>query len=148
MSGFFRVLLTILHIIVIQQVLGPEHVDVATTYNNLGCAYDNRGDFTTALTMYDKDLTIMLKELGPEHIDVAAIYNKMGIANHSNGNYDNAIVLYNKALVIRLDKLGPENAEIAESLNNLGEAHRNQGSVHFLSLRHPLSVYAHLYLYL
>ena len=58
--------------------LGPEHVDVATSYDNLGTVYRNLGDFQQAKDSHARALDIRLKQLGPEHVDVAPFYNNPG----------------------------------------------------------------------
>jgi tetratricopeptide (TPR) repeat protein len=48
-------------------VLGPEHPDVATTLNNLAALYESMGNYTEALPLYERALSISEKVLGPEH---------------------------------------------------------------------------------
>ena len=55
--------------------LGPEHVDVATSYNNLASIYKDVGDLGQAKEYQQRSLAIRLDKLGPEHVGVAASYN-------------------------------------------------------------------------
>ena len=57
--------------------LGPEHVDVATSYNNLALIYHDPGDLEQAKKYQQRSLAIRLDELGPEHVDVATSYNNL-----------------------------------------------------------------------
>ena len=57
---------------------GPDHVYVATSYDNLGAVYRNLGDFQQAEDSHARALNIRLKQLGPEHVDVATFYNNPG----------------------------------------------------------------------
>ena len=57
--------------------LGPEHVDVATTYNRLGHVQYDLGDLQQAKEHYERALDIQLKKLGPEHVDVARTHSKL-----------------------------------------------------------------------
>ena len=66
--------------------LGPEHVDVAASYNNLGIVYRNLGDFQQAQDSHARALDIRLKQLGPEHVDVATSYNNLGIVYRNLGD--------------------------------------------------------------
>ena len=50
-----------------ERVLGPEHPDTATTYNNIASVYYDQGDYKRAL----------------EYFDLAVFKLKLGI-NHSN----------------------------------------------------------------
>ena len=52
-------------------VLGSDHRDTATSYNNLGIGYDHKGYYEKAVEFYNNDLTFMLKVLGPDHPDTA-----------------------------------------------------------------------------
>jgi tetratricopeptide (TPR) repeat protein len=52
-------------------VLGPDSIDVATSFNNIGSVYWSKGDYDRALENYNKSLAIQTKVLGPESIDVA-----------------------------------------------------------------------------
>ena len=58
--------------------LGPEHVAVATSYNNLGTVYRNLGDFQQAKDYYVRGLHINLKELRPKHVDFATSCKSLG----------------------------------------------------------------------
>jgi tetratricopeptide (TPR) repeat protein len=47
--------------------LGPEHPHIATTYNNIGVAYHDKGDKPKAYTYWLKAKAIYLKKLGAQH---------------------------------------------------------------------------------
>ena len=55
--------------------LGPEHVDVATSYNNLASIYKHLGDLEQAKEYQQRSLAIRLDKVGPEHVGVATSYN-------------------------------------------------------------------------
>ena len=51
--------------------LGPEHVHVATSYDNLGTVYTNQGDFhQQAKDNCARALHIYVRQLGLEHVHV------------------------------------------------------------------------------
>nr|XP_058960257.1 uncharacterized protein LOC131787183 [Pocillopora verrucosa] len=107
--------------------LGPEHVDVATSYNNLGNLHSDLGDTDEAKDCYKRALEIRLKTLGPEHVHVASSYNNLGNLHSDLGDTDEAKDCYKRALEIRLKKLGPEHVDVASSYNNLGTLHSDLG---------------------
>ncbi|CAH3136879.1 unnamed protein product, partial [Pocillopora meandrina] len=107
--------------------LGPEHVDVARSYNNLGTLYKALGDTDEAKDWYKRALEIRLKKLGPEHVDVATSYNNLGTLHKALGDTDEAKDCYKRALEIRLKQLGPEHVDVATSYNNLGTLHNDLG---------------------
>ena len=56
-----------------EQVLGPDHPDVATGLNNLGMLCYAREQFTKAETLHKRALTIREKALGPDDAELASI---------------------------------------------------------------------------
>ena len=70
--------------------LGPEHVDVAASYNNLGVVHRQLGDLNQAKDYHDRALAILLKKLGPEDINVAASYNDLGLLHRQLGDLTQA----------------------------------------------------------
>ena len=100
--------------------LGPEHVDVASTYANLGNLHRVLGDTDQAKEYYERALEIKLKELGPEHVDVASTYANLGNLHRVLGDTDQAKEYYERALEIKLKKLGPEHVHVTNTYNSLG----------------------------
>ena len=49
------------------QVLGENHPDTATSYNNIGAVYDDKGDYDTALENYNKAKVILEQKLPNTH---------------------------------------------------------------------------------
>ena len=67
--------------------LGPEHVHVATSYNNLGTVYRNPGDFQQAKDNYAHAIDIRLKQLRPGHVNVATSYYNLGTVYSDLGDF-------------------------------------------------------------
>ncbi|XP_066030787.1 uncharacterized protein [Pocillopora verrucosa] len=107
--------------------LGPDHVDVARCYNNLGTLHSNLGDTDKARDCYKRALEIQMKQLGPEHVDVAGSYNNLGTLHKALGDTDEAKDCYKRALEIQMKQLGPEHVDVAISYNNLGTLHKSLG---------------------
>ena len=80
--------------------MGPESIDVATTLNNIGGVYDNKGEYEKALDNYKKCLEIRTRVLGPDSIQVAATLNKIGNVYDNKGEYEEALDNLNKCLEI------------------------------------------------
>ena len=53
-------------------MLGPDHVDVADSFNSLGIVHKELGDLSQAKDYHDRALAIRLKKLGPDHFDIAS----------------------------------------------------------------------------
>ena len=54
-----------------EAALGLEHVDVAESLSNLAILYNQKGDMTKALPLYERALHIWEAQKGPEHPEVA-----------------------------------------------------------------------------
>ena len=110
-----------------ERILGEEHPDTATSYNNLGVVYARQGEYKKAEELYKKALEIRERILGEEHPDTATSYNNLGVVYARQGEYKKAEELYKKALEIRERILGEEHPDTATSYNNLGVVYARQG---------------------
>ena len=111
------------------KTLGPDHPDVAQSFNNIGMSWYRKGEYDKALELHEKCLAIRLKTLGAEHLDFATSYNNMGNSWYSKGDYEKALDLYEKCLAIRLKTLGTEHPSVASSYNNIGNVWQDVGEI-------------------
>ena len=79
----------------------PDHLNVATSLNNLAELYRNQGNYAQAEPLYKRSLAIMESILGPEHPDVATNLNNLAMLYHAQGHYAQAEPLYKRSLLIR-----------------------------------------------
>jgi tetratricopeptide (TPR) repeat protein len=107
--------------------LGPDHPDVATSYNNIGLVWDNKGEYDKALEFYERCLGIRLKNFGPDHPSFATSYNNIGAVWNNKGEYNKALEFYDHCLGIELKGLGPDHPSVARSYNNIGLVWYNKG---------------------
>jgi len=70
--------------------LGPHHIRVATTYNNIGRVLHKQGEYKQAISFYKKALKIRLDQLGPHHISVATTYNNIEAVLDDQGKHHKA----------------------------------------------------------
>ena len=110
-----------------EKVLGYEHPDTATTYNNIAVIYNNLGEYNQALDWHEKALTIYEKILGFEHPDTAATYNNIAFVYNNLGEYDKALEWYEKALAIYEKVLGYEHPSTATTYNNIAGVYYKLG---------------------
>ena len=110
-----------------EKVLGTEHPDTATSYNNIGGVYNHMGDYDKALEYYGKALAIREKVLGTEHPSTATSYNNIGSVYDNMGDYAKALEYYGKALAICEKMLGTEHPDTATSYNNIGGVYDHMG---------------------
>ena len=111
-----------------ENVLGPRHLKIVASLNNLAALYDNQGQYTTAEPLYQRALDISEKALGPEHPSVAISLNNLAELYRTQSNYAEAEPLFQRALTIFEKALGPEHPNVAISLNNLAALYDDQGN--------------------
>ncbi len=88
--------------------LGNDHLDVATSLNNLAEFYRNQGRYNDAEPLYLQSLDILKHQLGNDHPHVATSLNNLALLYDSQGKYLKAENLAQQALVIYQQKLGNE----------------------------------------
>jgi tetratricopeptide (TPR) repeat protein len=96
--------------------------DRGFAYNQIGLAYDNKGEYDKVLGYLEKDLAISLKALGAEHPDVGMSYNNIGSVYGKKGDKKKALAYLLKAKAIYLKKLGaqhPNTKVVQSSIDNI-----------------------------
>jgi tetratricopeptide (TPR) repeat protein len=111
-----------------EKVLGKEHLNTATTYNDMAIVFHAQGEYDKALEYYNYALPISEKVLGKEHPNTANIYNNMAAVFRTQGGYGKALEYYNYALPISEKVLGREHPNTAIIYNNIAEVFRVQGN--------------------
>ncbi len=110
-----------------EQVLGPEHFDVAHSLNRLALLYFEQGKYAEAEPLLQRALHIWEQNQEPEHPDIAYPLHNLALLYFKQGRYVETEPLYQRALRIREQVLGSEHPDVAYSLNGLGELYREQG---------------------
>ncbi|HEY7326073.1 MAG TPA: tetratricopeptide repeat protein [Gemmataceae bacterium] len=110
-----------------RKVLGEEHPDTATSYNNVAYNLQAQGKYQEAEEGYRKALTIYRKLLGEEHPDTAGGYNNLGLNLNAQGKYREAEANLLKALAIWRNLLGEEHPNTATSYDNVAYNLESQG---------------------
>jgi CHAT domain-containing protein/Tfp pilus assembly protein PilF len=102
-----------------EELLGPDHVDVAESLTNLGVIEFILGDHKSSQASWERALAIRERTLGPEDPGVAQLLNNLANLYTNIGDLAKAREFNARALEIREQVLGPEHALVAQSLNNL-----------------------------
>jgi len=68
--------------------LGPQHPNVARSYNNLGNVFGDEGDLKKAKEYHERALAIRQQTLGPQHPDVATSYNYLATVLRDHGDLE------------------------------------------------------------
>jgi tetratricopeptide (TPR) repeat protein len=82
--------------------------------------YNNMGEYSKALSHYEKALDIRQQLLPPNHPHLADSYNNIGALHHNMGGYSKALLYYEKALEIQQQSVPPNHPDLADSYNNIG----------------------------
>ena len=112
-----------------QTVLGENHPDTATSYNNLAMLYRGQGRYEEAEPLLQKALSIYQTVLGENHPDTATAtsYNNLAMLYRGQGRYEEVEPLFQKALSIYQTVLGENHPDTATSYNNLAMLYGSQG---------------------
>ena len=111
------------------QRLGPEHIEVACSYNDLATVLRDQGDLEQAKEYHERALAIGIQQLGAKHVDVACSYNNLATVVHDQGDLAQAKEYHDRALAIRIQKLGAQHVDVASSYNNLANVLSDQGDL-------------------
>ena len=109
--------------------LGPEHVDVATTYSYLASTHQGLGNFEQAKEYQQRALTIQLQKPGAENVHVAASYNNLALIYRVLGDLEQAKEYGQRALAIDLEELGADHVRVATSYSTLASILEDLGDL-------------------
>ncbi|CAF1017973.1 unnamed protein product [Adineta steineri] len=99
----------------------------APLYYQLGWIKYNQGEYSEALSYFEKALTIRQLLLPFNHPDLADSYNNIGVVYVRMSDYPKALSYYEKALAIREQSLPSNHPDLGASYNNIGIVHKNMG---------------------
>ena len=106
-----------------EKVLGLEHPDTATSYNNIGAVYKMQSDYGKALEFLGKALAIREKVLELENPTTATTYSSIGTVYHAQSDYGKALEFHCKALTIHEKVLGREHPDTARTYHNIASTY-------------------------
>ncbi|CAF4181824.1 unnamed protein product, partial [Rotaria sordida] len=101
--------------------------DKAAYNHQLGWIYDSMGDYSQALSYYEKSLDIKKKTLPPNHPDLAPSYLNIGTVYDNMGEYSKALSSYERSLEIQKIALPPNHPDLASSYQGIGLVYDNMG---------------------
>lgn len=104
----------------------PESLGAATTYDNIGWALKQKGEYQQALKNHKKALKITQKLVGDEHINAAKIYNNIGMNYYELGFYSKSIDYLTKSVTLTESVLGVKNHYIATAYSNIALAYEKK----------------------
>ena len=112
---------------VAERALGPDHLDVAHSLNDLAVVHWYQGRYGDAKDLNERALAIRERTLGADHPLVSKSANTLAIIYVSLGRFPEAQALFERAAAIRERELGPDHPDVARILINLANLHNDQG---------------------
>ena len=111
-----------------EQVLGPNHKEVAQSLINLGSLLgDVEGRDQEAIALYQRAVSILQATLGTENDDLAMALGNLAVSYKRVGQYADAEKMQLQALTIRQQVLGPNHRDVALGFYNLGIVYSDEG---------------------
>ncbi|CAF3473231.1 unnamed protein product [Rotaria socialis] len=96
-------------------------------YQQLGRVYSRMGEYSKALSNYERSLQIDKIALSSNHPSLATSYNNIGLVYDSMGKYSKALSNYELSLEIYKIALPPNHPWLATSYNNIASVYYNMG---------------------
>jgi tetratricopeptide (TPR) repeat protein len=106
---------------------GADHLETATSLNNLAELYRSQGKYTEAEPLFKRALVIREKSRGADHPQTAISLNSLAYLYESQGKYGEAEPLFKRALAIREKAFGADHPVTAVGLNSLAYLYDSQG---------------------
>jgi tetratricopeptide (TPR) repeat protein len=104
-----------------QDILGPDHLSVGKTLNNIGSIYFFQKNFQQAAVTYEQAREILRLRLGHDHLDVCTVTANLGDVRCSMKQWDRAVQEYRDALDLRWKLLGPSDAKVVRLMEQIAE---------------------------
>ncbi|MGB1016901.1 MAG: tetratricopeptide repeat protein, partial [Nannocystaceae bacterium] len=112
-----------------EKILGPRHLDVAQTLNDLGVALADDHQYNRAREVLERSLRIREAKLGHNHPFVASTLNNLGTILRTQGELSGARNALERSLAIKRYHWGGRHPHTARALHNLGRLAREQGDL-------------------
>jgi tetratricopeptide (TPR) repeat protein len=111
---------------IVQELFGPNNLQVAEVMQDLAMLYRNIGDYARAEPLYLQSLKIK-EQLGGSPIGVAETLADLSLLYQKKGDYARAELRYQQSLEIRERILSPNDPVVATTLNLLATVYFAKG---------------------
>ena len=112
-----------------ENILSPEHPDLANSYSNLSGICQDMGNLPQALEFQLKSVKIREEVLAPDHPDLATAYNDLSLIYMEMGNLPLALEFQLKANGIYEKTLPSTHPWLATSYNNLSQIYQDMSNL-------------------
>jgi tetratricopeptide (TPR) repeat protein len=102
-----------------REILGPDHLSVGKTLNNIGSVFYMSQEFEAALTAYKDAFRILKKHLGEDHLDAITVVCNIADVQIAMGDKEGALLNYRKALALRWKELGSQDTKVVRLMEQV-----------------------------
>ena len=120
-------------VVILENILGSDHVDVVTARNCLAGAYRSAGYFPESINLYERVLTDRIRILGESDRSTLATRSDLASAHALAGHLPEAISQYEQVLNEQIRILGTEDVNTLTTQYNLASAY-------FISQQYTLAI--------
>ena len=120
-------------VVILENILGSDHVDVVTARNCLAGAYRSAGHFSESINLYERVLTDRIRILGESNRSTLATRSDLASAHALAGHLPEAISQYEQVLNEQIRILGTEDVNTLTTQYNLASAY-------FISQQYTLAI--------
>ncbi|MCA8960970.1 MAG: tetratricopeptide repeat protein [Planctomycetes bacterium] len=106
----------------VEQVYGPDHVEVALAKSRLGLALRAQDKTPAAIELYEQAVAILERRLSPEHPRTLTVKNNLAVALEEIGRTEEAEQLHRSVYETRRRVLGDAHAHTVDSLRNVARS--------------------------
>ena len=111
-----------------ENIFGANHVDLASSLNDIASFYRLQEKYDEAEPLYIRALSIRQNKLGMKSPDTAGTMNNLARLYKDQKRYSEAVTNYNQSLEIMLEVHGTNHPDSAKTMNNLAEVYRASGN--------------------
>jgi len=114
-------------LVILEEVLGPEHPFTSDCLNNLAVLHAELGDYERARVLLEQALVIAEKTREPDDPELARAIENLGITLLHLGDNEQGRVLLLRALEVREAFYGPDHPRVSLSLYNIATMLEREG---------------------
>jgi tetratricopeptide (TPR) repeat protein len=104
-----------------RQILGPQHLSVGKTLNNIGSVYYSQQKYIEAAGYYEEARDILVHNLGDHHLDVCTVTSNLGDVHCLLGQYQRAVNEYRSAVKLRWKILGRHDPKVVRLMEQIAD---------------------------
>jgi tetratricopeptide (TPR) repeat protein len=104
-----------------REILGPQHLSVGKTLNNIGSVHYLQRNYHEAAASYEASRDILCHNLGHDHLDVCTVTSNLGDVHACMHQYARAVLEYRAALDLRWRLLGRNDPKVVRLMEQIAE---------------------------